>query len=31
MIKDFDSLLKVGEKQLQLMLEDYLFYQKKRI
>ncbi len=31
MIKDFDSLLRVDEKQLQMMLEDYLFYQKKRV
>lgn len=29
--KDYDSLLKVPDQQLQVMLEDYLFYLKKKV
>ncbi len=30
-IKDFDSLLSISDEKIQVMLEDYLFYLKKRV
>jgi len=30
-IKDFDSLLTIPDEKIQVMLEDYLFYLKKKV